>query len=47
VIVTRFAPANISGREAAIRLLAGFGPLFPRIRTVVADAEYDRRKLAR
>ena len=40
-------PANVSGRRAAARLLAGLDPLFPSIRTVISDEGHDSRKLAR
>ena len=40
-------PANISDRVAGARLLSGLSPLFPRIRTVIADAGHQSRKLAR
>jgi putative transposase len=46
-IANRVEPANISDRHAAARLLAGLSPLFPRIRTVIADAGHESRKLAR
>ena len=46
-IATRVEPASISDRVAGERLLAGLGPLFPRIRTVIADAGHQSRKLAR
>ena len=40
-------PASISDRCAGARLLAGLGPLFPRIQTVIADAGHESRQLAR
>jgi len=40
-------PASISDRRAGARLLAGLGPLFPRVQTVIADAGHESRKLAR
>jgi putative transposase len=46
-IANRVEPANMSDRRAGARLLAGLGPLFPRIHTVVADAGHESRKLAR
>lgn len=46
-IANRVEPANTSDRSAAARLLAGLSPLFPRIRTVIADAGHESRKLAR
>jgi len=39
-------PADISDRKAAARLLGGLRPLFPNIRTVIADAGHQSRKLA-
>jgi len=47
MIANRVEPANISDRRAGNRLLAGLSPLFPKIRTVMADAGHDSRKLAR
>jgi transposase len=46
-IACRVEPANISDRRAASLLLGGLGPLFPDIRTVIADAGHESRKLAR
>jgi transposase len=46
-IANRVEPANISDRRAGACLLAGLSPLFPRIRTVIADAGHESRKLAR
>ncbi len=46
-IACRVEPANMSDRRGAERLLGGLGPLFPGIRTVMADAGYQSRKLAR
>lgn len=46
-IACRVEPANTSDRRAASLLLGGLGPLFPNIRTVIADAGYESRKLAR
>ena len=42
----RVEPADISDRNAAARLLGGLRPLFPNIRTVIADAGHQSRKLA-
>jgi putative transposase len=39
-------PANMSDRRAGGRLLAGLAPLWPTIRTVIADAGHESRKLA-
>jgi hypothetical protein len=46
-IACRVEPANISDRRAASLPLDGLGPLFPDIRTVIADAGHESRKLAR
>ena len=43
----RVEPADISDRKAAALLLGGLRPLFPNIRTVIADAGHQSRKLAR
>ncbi len=40
-------PANVSDRRAGERLLAGLRPLFPAIRTVMADAGHGSREFAR
>src|SRR4029450_9337543 len=40
-------PAHGSDRVAGAGLLGGLSPLFPRIRTVIADAGHESRKLAR
>src|ERR1700688_1537356 len=46
LIACRVEPADISDRNAAARLLGGLRPLFPNIRTVIADAGHQSRKLA-
>src|SRR3712207_1181184 len=46
-IANRVESAGISDRRAGARLLAGLRPLFPAIRTVMADAGHESRKLAR
>jgi putative transposase len=46
-IANRVGPAGVSDSRAGARLLAGLRPLFPAIRTVVADAGHESRKLAR
>lgn len=46
MIANRVEPANTSDRRAGDRLLAGLRPLFPKIRTVMADAGHESRKLA-
>src|SRR5260370_33654535 len=47
LIACRVEPADISDRTAAALLLGGLGVLFPNIRTVIADAGHQSRKLAR
>jgi putative transposase len=46
-IANRVEPAGVSDRRAGARLLAGLRPLFPAIRTVMADAGHESRRLAR
>jgi transposase len=46
-ITNRVEPANVSDRRAGGQLLAGLAPLWPTIRTVIADAGRESRKLAR
>ena len=46
-IANRVEGANMSDRRAAARLLGGLGPIFPTIKTVVADAGHQSRKLTR
>ena len=46
LIACSVEPADISDRKAAARLLGGLRPLFPNIRTVIADAGHQSRKLA-
>jgi putative transposase len=46
LIASRIEPANTSDKRAGARLLSGLRPLFPRIRTVIADAGHASRKLA-
>ena len=43
----RVEPANTSDRRAGARLLAGLSPLFPRIKTVIADAGHAVNVLSR
>ena len=45
-ISCRVEPANMSDRVAGARLLSGLSPLFPRVKTVIADAGHESRKLA-
>ena len=47
LIANRVEPANVSDRRAGARLLAGLNLLFASIRTVIADAGHESRKLAR
>ncbi len=47
LIASRVEAANISDRRAASLLLGGLSPLLPGIRTVIADAGHESRKLAR
>ena len=46
-ITNRVEPANMSDRRAGNRMLAGLAPLWPTIRTIIADAGHESRKLAR
>jgi putative transposase len=46
-IASRVESADASDRRAGCRLLAGLGPLFPRIHTVIADAGHESSALAR
>jgi putative transposase len=46
-VANRVEPADISDRSAGALLLGGLSALFPRIRTVIADAGHESRKLAR
>jgi putative transposase len=46
-IANRVEPANMSDRRAGGRLLAGLAPLWPTIRTVIAGAGHESRKLTR
>jgi putative transposase len=47
LIACRVEPADISDRKAAALLLGGLRPLFPNIRTVIADAGHQSAELAR
>ena len=46
LIITCREPADISDRKAAALLLGGLRPLFPNIRTVIADAGHQSAELA-
>lgn len=46
LIASRVEPAGMSDRRAGARLLAGLSPLWPTIRTVIADAGHESQKLA-
>ena len=46
-VANRVEPADTSDRRAGALLLGGLSALFPRIRTVIADAGHESRKLAR
>jgi len=47
LVANRVEPADTSDRRAGALLLGGLSALFPRIRTVIADAGHQSRKLAR
>src|SRR6202043_389840 len=47
MVANRVEPADTSDRRAGALLLGGVSALFPRIRTVIADAGHESRKLAR
>ena len=47
LVACRVEPAGMSDRRAARALTAGLSPLWPRIDTVIADAGYESKKLAR
>ena len=44
-IANRVEPASISDPVAGSRLLAGLSPLWPKLRTIIADAGHQSRKL--
>lgn len=46
-IASRVEPANVPDQKAGARLLGGLRALLPAIRTVMAEAGHDSRKLAR
>jgi transposase len=47
LVANRVEPADTSDRRAGALLLDGLSALFPRIRTVIADAGHQSLKLAR
>ena len=47
LVASRVEPADTSDRRAGALLLGGLSALFPRIRTIIADAGHESRKLAR
>jgi len=47
LVANRVEPANTSDRHAGALLLGGLSAMFPRIRTIIADAGHESRKLAR
>ena len=47
LVANRVEPADTSDRRAGALLLGGLSALFPRIRTIIADAGHEGRKLAR
>jgi hypothetical protein len=46
LVANRVEPADTSDRRAAALLLGGLSALSPRIRTIIADAGHESRKLA-
>jgi putative transposase len=46
LIASRVEAAGLSDRRAGARLVAGLSPLWPTIRTVIADAGHESQKLA-
>ena len=46
LVANRVAQADTSDRRSGALLLGGLSALFPRIRTVIADAGRESRKLA-
>lgn len=46
LIASRVEPAGMSDRQAGARLVAGLSPIWPTIRTVIADAGHESQKLA-
>lgn len=46
LIASRVESAGMSDRRAGGRLVAGLSPLWPTIRTVIADAGHESRRLA-
>lgn len=46
LVACRVEPVGMADRRAARALAAGLAPLWPRIRTVIADAGYESAALA-
>ena len=46
LLACRVEPAGLSDRRSGARLVAGLAPLWPTIRTVIADAGHESSKLA-
>ncbi|MCB1970033.1 MAG: transposase [Geminicoccaceae bacterium] len=46
-IAWRVKPANMSDRKDGRYLISGLAPLWPRIKTVIADAGYESKKLGK
>ena len=47
LVTNRVEPAGMSDRRAGERLVYGLAPLWPGIRTIIADAGHESRRLAR
>lgn len=47
LVANRVEPAGMSDRRAGERLVYGLAPLWPQIRTIIADAGHESRRLAR
>jgi putative transposase len=47
LVAARVEPAGMSDRRAGERLVYGLAPLWPKIRTILADAGHESRQLAR
>jgi transposase len=46
-MASRVEAANMSDRRAAAGLIGGLGPIFETIKTIIADAGHQSRKLAK